>query len=209
MATPITRNSVRDLVVLGEQAVAVGDEDAAPAVGVARPMTCVMAEPSAARGRVGPLEQLDLASPWRRPRGRSATSLGAGASCRARATSAHAAAAREPRPPAASAAAAQAGLGQVGGVGEAGGVADDDPDAGAAVAPGAELLDLAVVERRRRRRGLSSTKTSAKSPPGLQARCRARVCITSCIDHGTCLRLVTAGSWLDDRERAVSYPECP
>ena len=37
-------------------------------------------------------------------------------------------------------------LGQVGGVGEAGGVADDDPDAGAAVAPGGQLLDLAVVE---------------------------------------------------------------
>jgi hypothetical protein len=36
-------------------------------------------------------------------------------------------------------------------VGEAGGVADDDPDAGAPVAARAELLDLAVVERGRRR----------------------------------------------------------
>ena len=44
----------------------------------------------------------------------------------------------------------QAGLGQVGGVREPGGLADDDPDAGAAVAPGAELLDLAVVEQGRR-----------------------------------------------------------
>ena len=47
---------------------------------------------------------------------------------------------RSPPPPpraaaaAASAAAREARLGEVGGVGEAGGLADDDPDAGAAVA---------------------------------------------------------------------------
>ena len=40
---------------------------------------------------------------------------------------------------------------QVGGVREPGGLADDDPDAGAAVAPGRQLLDPAVVEEGRRR----------------------------------------------------------
>ena len=59
----------------------------------------------------------------------------------------------------------QAGLGEVGGVGEAGGLADDDPDAGAPVAAGAELLDLAVVEGGRATAWRSSANTSAKSPP--------------------------------------------
>lgn len=40
----------------------------------------------------------------------------------------------------------QARLGEVGGVGEPGGLAGDDADARAAVATGGELLDLAVVE---------------------------------------------------------------
>ena len=44
---------------------------------------------------------------------------------------------------------AQASLAEVGGVGETGGVAADDPDAGAAVAAAGDLLDAAVVERRR------------------------------------------------------------
>ena len=42
-------------------------------------------------------------------------------------------------------------VGQVGGVGEAGGLADHDPDAGAAVAARGQLLDPAVVEHGRRR----------------------------------------------------------
>ena len=45
---------------------------------------------------------------------------------------------------------AQAGLAEVGGVGEAGGVALDDADAGATVAAAGDLLDPAVVEPRRR-----------------------------------------------------------
>src|SRR5262249_36894826 len=40
----------------------------------------------------------------------------------------------------------QSGFAEVGGVGEAGGLALDDADAGTAVAPGGQLLDLAVVE---------------------------------------------------------------
>ena len=44
----------------------------------------------------------------------------------------------------------QAGFGEIGGMGEAGGVADDDADAGAPVAPGAQLLDSTVVESGRR-----------------------------------------------------------
>ena len=39
--------------------------------------------------------------------------------------------------------------GEIGGVREAGGVADHDPDAGAPVATRRQLLDLAVVEHRR------------------------------------------------------------
>ena len=45
---------------------------------------------------------------------------------------------------------AQALLGQVGGVGEAGGLAHHDPDAGAPVAARGQLLDPAVVEQGRR-----------------------------------------------------------
>ena len=45
----------------------------------------------------------------------------------------------------------QAPLAEVAGVGEAGRLAGDDPDPGAAVAPARHLLDAPVVERRRRR----------------------------------------------------------
>ena len=64
---------------------------------------------------------------------------------------------RVPPPPwraaaaAASAAASRPRLGQVAGVGEAGRLAGDDADAGAAVAPARHLLDAPVVEPRRRR----------------------------------------------------------
>jgi hypothetical protein len=46
---------------------------------------------------------------------------------------------------------AQPVVGEVGGVGEAGGLADHHPDARPAVAPRRQLLDAAVVEHRRRR----------------------------------------------------------
>ena len=51
---------------------------------------------------------------------------------------------------AASAAACESGFAEVGGVGEPGGVAAHDPDPRAPLAPGHELLDLGVVEPRRR-----------------------------------------------------------
>ena len=111
-----------------------------------------MAEPCAAGGLVGAGQQLDLGGLGdvlgigldvvRRERRRWRVS-----DDRARAA---AATARRPRPPLRPRR-ARPGLGQVGGVGEAGGVADDDADAGAAVAAGGELLDLAVVEQGRRR----------------------------------------------------------
>ena len=59
----------------------------------------------------------------------------------------------------------QTGLAEVGGVGEPGGVALDDADAGAAVAAAGDLLDPAVVERRPIVDRLSSANTSANSPP--------------------------------------------
>ncbi len=43
----------------------------------------------------------------------------------------------------------QAGVAQIGGVGEPGGVTAHDPDPGATLAAGHELLDLGVVETRR------------------------------------------------------------
>ena len=46
---------------------------------------------------------------------------------------------------------AQSGLGQIGGVREAGGLAGDDSDSGAAIPPARHLLDPAVVETGRRR----------------------------------------------------------
>ena len=74
------------LVVLGEQAVAVGDEDAPAAVAVAGG-DLGDGRAGAAGGGVGSAEEVDLAWPWRRPPGRIAMSLGRGASWRVRATS--------------------------------------------------------------------------------------------------------------------------
>ncbi len=48
----------------------------------------------------------------------------------------------------------QASLRQVGGVGEAGRLTDDDPDAGAPVSAAGKLFDLAVVEKDRRARAV-------------------------------------------------------
>ncbi len=67
----------------------------------------------------------------------------------------------------------QTGLGQVGRVGEPGGVADDHPDAGASIAPGGELLDLAVVEHGGRR-PLVLGEDLGEVAAGLAGRCRAR-----------------------------------
>ena len=79
-----------DLVVLGEEAVAVGDEDAAAAVAVAGG--------DLGDGRAGgrgrrrrPGAGARPCGPWRRPRGGSPPRSGRGASCRVRATSTHAA----------------------------------------------------------------------------------------------------------------------
>ena len=137
------------LVVAGQQPVAVGDQDAAPAVAVAGRH---LADGAAlgAGDLVGPGEQLDLAGlrhvarhdldHVRRRRGPAGEVDRAGAAASAPGGGRRGLG-RGGKP----------GLGEVGGVGEARGVADDDPDAGAPVAARRELLDLAVVEDGRRR----------------------------------------------------------
>ena len=152
LATALIRSRRADLLVVGEQAVGVGDEDALAAVAVAG--RHLDDRGAGRRGR--PRRPAAAARPWSAlatvvgVRARRCSTGGAPA-CGSRAT------VRAPPPPwlaaaaAASAAAAQAGLGEVGGVGEAGGLARDDPDAGAAVAAAGHLLDPAVVEPGRRR----------------------------------------------------------
>ena len=138
-----------DLVVLGEEAVGVRDEDAAPAVGV-RGRHLHDRGALSSPGRVGPLQQLDLHR------------LGDRLGCREHLVGPADLASGEVDDLGAAGAAAgggarrlgrgqQALLAEVGSVGVAGGLADDHPDAGSAVTPGAQLLDLAVIERRRRR----------------------------------------------------------
>ena len=84
-----------DLVVLGEQAVGVGDEDAAPRVGVRGAHLTDRVGPGAGRG-VGALEHLDLARLRRPSRGARAPRAAAGGP-RARARR-HASLRRSPRP---------------------------------------------------------------------------------------------------------------
>ena len=119
------------LVVLGEQAVAVGDEDAAPAVAVARG-DLGDGRPGAAGGGVGPAQQLDLAGLGDVLR-EDRDVVGAGRLLAGERHLDHAAAAGAGRRARRLGRLGQARLGQVGGVGEAGGVADDHPDPGAAV----------------------------------------------------------------------------
>ncbi len=138
-----------DLVILGEEAVGVRDEDAAPAVRV-RGRHLHDRGAFGTGGRVGPLQQLDL--------DRLRNGLGRGHHLVRPADLApgevdHFGAAR-PAPGRRTRSLGrreQALLGEVGGVRIPGGLTDDDPHARSAVASGAQLLDLAVVERGRRR----------------------------------------------------------
>ena len=140
------REQRADLVVLGQQAVAVGHEDPPAAVAVAG----ADLGDGAVGGRGRPRRPGAAArpcGPWGRPRAGARRPTGCVVGCRVEGDRAGAApAALRGRGPAASAAAEQPGLGQVGGVGEAGGVARHDPDAGAPVAARGQLLDPAVVE---------------------------------------------------------------
>ena len=109
----------------------------------------------------------------------------------------------------------EAGLGEVGGVGEAGGVADDDPDAGAPVAAGGELLDLAVVEHGRRR-PLVLGEDLGEVAAGAASAVPSTRLITVFFDHGTIAdRAVRAAGhparpvgWTD-RRGALIVPRCP
>ena len=136
-----------DAVVLDQQAVRIRDQDPPPGVGVGG---AHLADGVAHRagGVVGPLQHLGLADLGHRLRqlahlvgrrhapafegGHVGGALGApsggGSGLGGR---------------------LQAGVAQIGGVGEPGGVAAHDPDPGAALAAGHELLDLGVVETRR------------------------------------------------------------
>ena len=69
----------------------------------------------------------------------------------------------------------QAGVAQISGVGEPGGVAADEPGLPALVlVAGHELLDLGVVEMLLDALRRSSANTSAKSPPWRNAVCKVR-----------------------------------
>ena len=120
------------LVVLGQHALGGGDEHPAAAVAVAD-QDLGDGRAGRAGGVVGAREQLELGRLRRR---RSAGSRRAGARRRLRAErhDPGAAALRRATADAASAAASRPGLGEVRGVGEAGGLADHDPDARATLA---------------------------------------------------------------------------
>ncbi len=131
-----------------------------------RALTCVMAPDMAAGGLVGPLQQLDLGRLGDRLRqhrdvvGPAARRRGSRSTMRSpSATTAGGGGGRLGR-------GAQALLGEVGGVGVAGGLAGDDPDAGAAVAAGGQLLDPA-----RRRAGPTSPACPRRTPRRSRRRC--------------------------------------
>ena len=136
-----------DGVVLREEAVGVGHEDAAAVVAVAHRHLGDGASHRAG-DVVGAGEQLDLAGLGH------VTGVGLDVVAAGRGATGEGDGAGAPSPALGGGRGGlgggeQAGLGEVGGVGEAGGVAHHDPDAGAAVAARRELLDPAVVEQRR------------------------------------------------------------
>ena len=138
-----------DLVILGEEAVGVRDEDAAAAVRVRR-RDLHDRGAFAPGSRVGPLQQLDLDG-LRNRLGCSQHLVGPadlspgevdhlGAARSTPGGRARRLGRRE-----------QALLAEVGGVRVAGRLTDDDAHPGSAVTPGAQLLDLPIVERGRGR----------------------------------------------------------
>ena len=149
VATTLTRNSVRTWSSLGEQAVGVGDEDAPAAVAVAGRHLARWRRPAPRAASSARVQQLDLAWPWRRRPGRISTAL----TRRARlAGEGHRRGRRRrprgprpppPRPRPSRPASVRSAVWAKPVVSP-----DHDPDAGAAVAPGRDLLDLAVVEAR-------------------------------------------------------------
>ena len=127
-----------------------------------------MAPPVRAGRLVGPGQQLELAA--------LSTVVGQRAVARGRgARRGRSATVRTPPPPSRATAAAaggrqQPGLAQVGRVGEAGGLADDDPDAGAPGAARGQLLDPAVVEHGAGRRGVLGEDLGHVAPAGQRGR---------------------------------------
>ncbi len=138
-----------DLIVLGEQSVGVGHEDAPAFVDVdGRDLDDRRA---LGPGRsVGPLQELDLDRFGHRlRRGRH---LVRPVHRLAGQVDHPSASARTPRRGTGGLGCGeQPTLGEIGRVGVPRGLADDDPDPRAPIASGAQLLDLAVIERRRRR----------------------------------------------------------
>ena len=132
-----------DLVVGGEEAVGVRDEDAAAAVADAD-LDLGDASPAATGGVVGPGEELELAG--------LVDGVGEGALAPvvggegAEGDGAGAVAAFAGDGGGGPGGGQQARLGEVGGVGETGGLAVDDADAGAPGTARGELLDAAVIE---------------------------------------------------------------
>ncbi len=140
-----------DLLVLGEQAVRVGDEDAAPAVAAAD-LHLGDGVAGGTGGLVGPGEQLELARLVHRVRGRAvAPPVGRQ---RVEGHRAHAVAALAGHGGSRPGRREQPRLTQVGGVGEARRLAVDDPDPGPARPARGELLDPAVVQQGTRRHGV-------------------------------------------------------
>ena len=137
------------LIVLGEQAVTVRDEDAAPAVAV-RGRHLHDRRTLGPSRRVGALQQLDLEG-LRDGLGRGQHLVRPVHGAPSEVDDSCAAAAAAGRCTRGLGRGKQAALRQVGGVGVSGGLTDDDTDARAAVASGAQLLDLPVVERGTRR----------------------------------------------------------
>ncbi len=137
-----------DLIVLGEHPVAVGDEDAAPAVGHPRRdlLDGGALRPS---GLVGPGQQRDLGR-LLDVLGQHGDLVGPAGVDPAEGDRAVLAGRASRRGGGRFGRGPQPGFGQIGGVGESGRLADDDADAGAPVASGAQLLDPAVVEPGRR-----------------------------------------------------------
>ena len=160
------------LVVVGEQAVAVGDEDAPAAVGVGRAAPGGSSRPrpraaASARWSSSTLRALGTSA------GYSAIGVGLPVGARLERDLAHAPTAGAGRGRGRLGRGLQPRLGEVGGVGEAGGVAAHDPDAGARSRP-----DVSSSTRPSSRRAdesrLSSANTSAKSPPVRRAAPRTR-----------------------------------
>ena len=132
-----------DLVVRGEEAVGVRDEDPAAAVADAD-LDLGDGVAGGAGGVVGPGEELELAGLVDGRREGALAAVVAGE--RAEGDGAGAAPAFAGDGGGGPGGGEQAGLGEVGGVGEPGGLAVDDADAGAPGTAGGELLDAAVIE---------------------------------------------------------------